>query len=43
MVPMFPGVELNNEVWLGSKITGAPAAFDYVFYPWAAYLGGTGK
>ena len=43
MVPMFPGVELNNEVWLGSKITGAPAAFDYVFYPWAAYLGGTGE
>ncbi|MDL9978553.1 ABC transporter substrate-binding protein [Microbacterium sp. ASV49] len=43
MTPMFPGIELTNDVWLGNKITGAPAAFDYVFYPWAAYLAGTGK
>lgn len=43
MNPMFPGIELNNDVWLGSRITGAPAAFAYVFFPWAAYLGGTGE
>ncbi|MEV5514725.1 ABC transporter substrate-binding protein [Streptomyces flaveolus] len=43
MNPMFPGLQLTNEVWLGSRITGAPAAFDYVYYPWAAHLGGTGK
>ncbi|HJQ04718.1 MAG TPA: ABC transporter substrate-binding protein [Nocardioides sp.] len=43
MVPMFPGVELTNDVWLNNRITGAPAAFDYVFYPWAAYLAGTGS
>ncbi|GAB3867995.1 hypothetical protein GCM10028801_43190 [Nocardioides maradonensis] len=24
-------------------VTGAPAAFDYVFSPWAAYLAGTGS
>lgn len=41
MNPMFPGIQLNNDVWLGNKITGAPASFDYVYYPWAAYL--TGK
>lgn len=41
--PMFPGVELENNVWLGKGITGAPAAFAYVYYPWAAHLAGTGK
>jgi peptide/nickel transport system substrate-binding protein len=43
MDPMFNGIQLTNDVWLGSEITGAPAAFDYVYYPWAAYLSGTGK
>jgi peptide/nickel transport system substrate-binding protein len=43
MNPLIPGVQLTNDVWLGSRITGAPAAFDYVYYPWAAYLAGTGK
>ncbi|MFG2521458.1 ABC transporter substrate-binding protein [Streptomyces sp. NPDC048527] len=43
MDPMFSGIQLTNDVWLGSKITGAPAAFDYVYYPWAAHLSGTGK
>lgn len=43
MNPMFPGIQLTNDVWLGNKITGAPASFDYVYHPWAAYLAGTGK
>ncbi|MFE2736549.1 ABC transporter substrate-binding protein [Streptomyces sp. NPDC059349] len=43
MDPMFSGIQLTNDVWLGSKITGAPAAFSYVYYPWAAHLSGTGK
>ena len=43
MAPMFPGVELTNSLWMNKRITGAPASFDYVFYPWAAYLAGTGK
>jgi hypothetical protein len=41
MNPMFPGVELHNDVFMNSRISGAPASFDYVYYPWAAYLGGT--
>ena len=41
MTPMFPGVELRNDVWMNNRITGAPASFDYVYYPWAAHLGGT--
>ena len=40
MNPMLPGIQLTNDVWLGKRITGAPAAFDYVYYPWAAYLAG---
>lgn len=43
MMPMFPGITLQNDVWLGERITGAPAAFNYVFSPWASYLGGTGE
>ncbi|GGF19250.1 ABC transporter substrate-binding protein [Subtercola lobariae] len=39
--PMLPGIEVHNSVFMNNKITGAPAAFDYVYYPWAAYLGGT--
>lgn len=41
MGPMFPGVELRNDVFMNERITGAPASFDYVWYPWAAWLGGT--
>jgi peptide/nickel transport system substrate-binding protein len=41
MNPLFPGIELHNDVFMNNKITGAPAAFDYVYYPWAAYLGST--
>jgi peptide/nickel transport system substrate-binding protein len=42
LLPMVPGLQEDNTVWMNKRITGAPAAFDYVFYPWAAYLGGTG-
>ncbi|MEV7282305.1 ABC transporter substrate-binding protein [Streptomyces sp. NPDC093111] len=41
--PMFPGIQLTNDVWLGNRVTGAPAAFAFVYYPWAAHLGGTGR
>ncbi|GAA2819345.1 ABC transporter substrate-binding protein [Streptomyces showdoensis] len=43
MNPMFSGIQLTNDVWLGNRITGAPASFAFVYYPWAAHLGGTGK
>lgn len=40
LLPMAPGIQLNNSMWMNNRITGAPAAFDYVYYPWAAHLGG---
>ncbi|MEA5455696.1 ABC transporter substrate-binding protein [Sinomonas sp. JGH33] len=40
LLPMVPGIKLDNTVWMNKKITGAPAAFSYVYYPWAAHLGG---
>ncbi|KHK99991.1 hypothetical protein LK09_01380 [Microbacterium mangrovi] len=43
MNPMIGGVELTNDVWMNKRISGAPATFDYVYYPWAAHLGGTGE
>lgn len=42
LLPMTPGIRQDNTVWHNNRITGAPAAFDYTFYPWAAHLGGTG-
>ncbi|WP_255681216.1 ABC transporter substrate-binding protein [Agromyces cavernae] len=39
MGPMFPGVRLDNDVFMNKRITGAPASFSYVWYPWAAHLG----
>ncbi len=41
LLPMAPGITYASEVWMNKRITGAPASFDYVYYPWAAYLGGT--
>jgi peptide/nickel transport system substrate-binding protein len=39
-VPLVAG---NNVVIMHKSVTGAPATFSYMFGPWAAYLGGTGK
>jgi len=41
LLPMAPGINTYNTVWLNKRITGAPASFDFVYYPWAAHLGGT--
>jgi peptide/nickel transport system substrate-binding protein len=43
LLPMVPGVQIDNTVWMNNRITGVPASFNYVYYPWAAHLGGTGK
>lgn len=43
LLPMAPGIRQDNAVWQNKRITGAPAAFNYTFYPWGAHLGGTGK
>jgi peptide/nickel transport system substrate-binding protein len=40
LLPMVPGVYHLNTLWMNKRITGAPASFSYVFYPWAATLGG---
>ena len=36
---MVPGVTHSSRLWLGKRITGAPASFNYVYFPWAALLG----
>lgn len=41
LLPMAPGISPANTLWMNNRITGAPASFDYVYYPWAATLGGT--
>ncbi|WP_168218603.1 ABC transporter substrate-binding protein [Nocardioides eburneiflavus] len=43
LLPMTPGIYQDNAVWQHNRITGAPAAFNYTFYPWAAHIGGTGE
>ncbi|SDJ48132.1 peptide/nickel transport system substrate-binding protein [Frankineae bacterium MT45] len=41
LLPMVPGVTVYNSLWMNKRITGAPASFAFVYYPWAAKLGGT--
>lgn len=36
---MVPGVFSSSRLWMNKRLTGAPASFDYVYYPWAALLG----
>jgi peptide/nickel transport system substrate-binding protein len=38
-----PLVAPNNVLVMNKSITGAPATFEYMFGPWAVYLGGTGS
>jgi len=39
-IPLLAG---SNVLIMNKKVTGAPATFQYMFGPWAAYLGGTGS
>jgi len=41
LLPMVPGISRFSRLWMNKRITGAPASFDYVYFPWAAYLGGS--
>jgi len=41
VIPMTPGIEEKNTLWMNKRITGAPASFNYMYYPWAALLGGS--
>jgi len=38
-LPWVPVVSLNSRLFMNNEITGAPASFVYLFYPWAADLG----
>ena len=37
--PWIPLYAPNVRLWLGERITGAPASFVYLYYPWAAEIG----
>jgi peptide/nickel transport system substrate-binding protein len=39
LLPMVPGISHSSRLWMNKRVTGAPASFDYVYYPWAATLG----
>jgi len=39
LLPMVPGISHSSRLWMNKRVTGAPASFDYVYYPWAAGLG----
>lgn len=41
LAPMAPGLTHSNRLWMSNRISGAPASFSYVYYPWAALVGGT--
>jgi peptide/nickel transport system substrate-binding protein len=41
LLPMVPGISRFSRLWMNNRITGAPASFAYVYFPWAAYLGGS--
>lgn len=38
-LPWVPVVALNSRLYMNNEITGAPASFVYLNYPWAADLG----
>ena len=42
-LPALPIVDLAVRLYLNDKVTGVPASFVYMSYPWAADLGGSGK
>lgn len=41
-VPWLPVYTPNLRVFLGKRITGAPATFVYLYYPWLAEIGAAG-
>ncbi|NYD78325.1 ABC transporter substrate-binding protein [Arthrobacter cupressi] len=41
--PWLPVVDSATRLYMNKRVTGAPASFVYLYYPWAAELGGTGE
>ncbi|GAB3123356.1 ABC transporter substrate-binding protein [Glaciibacter psychrotolerans] len=42
-LPWIPIVDPSVRLFLGNRVTGVPASFVYLYYPWAADLGASGK
>lgn len=40
---VLPIVAPANRLFMNNRITGAPAAFNYLYYPWAADVGASGS
>lgn len=40
---VIPIVQPANRLFMNDRITGAPASFDYLYYPWAADVGASGE
>lgn len=41
-LPWIPLADLDNVMFLGKRITGAPTSISYLYYPWAADVGAAG-
>lgn len=39
LLPWVPLVDPATRLFMNNKVTGAPASFSYLYYPWAAELG----
>jgi len=42
-LPWIPIVDPSVRLFLNNRVTGVPASFVYLYYPWAADLGASGK
>jgi peptide/nickel transport system substrate-binding protein len=40
-LPWIPLVDMANRLYMAKNLTGPPASFVQMWYPWAAYLGST--
>lgn len=40
-LPWVPIADLNVRLFMSDRVTGAPASFVYLYYPWGADIGGT--
>ena len=40
-LPWVPIADLNVRLYMNERVTGAPASFVYLYYPWGADIGGT--
>ncbi|MEU8108798.1 ABC transporter substrate-binding protein [Nonomuraea muscovyensis] len=41
-LPWIPLADLDNVMFIGKRVTGAPTSISYLYYPWAADIGAAG-